>query len=71
MLAITGDDYYVFHVNGAFVVRGRNPATVRASLPQLDVTGALQAGDNTLAAASTTRASEPGLETAPTTVRGS
>ncbi len=51
MLAITGDDYYVFHINGAFVVQGPEPGYPFAHpYYKLDVTGALQAGDNTLAA---------------------
>ncbi|MGI6460598.1 MAG: family 78 glycoside hydrolase catalytic domain [Candidatus Hydrogenedentales bacterium] len=50
-LVITGDDYYTFHINDAFVVQGPEPGYPFAHpYYRLDVTGAFQAGDNTLAA---------------------
>ncbi len=50
-LVITGDDYYKFYINGAFVVQGPEPAYPFAHpYYKLSVTGALKAGTNTLAA---------------------
>ena len=50
-LVITGDDYYKFYINGAFVVQGPEPGYPFAHpYYKLDVTEALNAGDNTLAA---------------------
>jgi len=50
-LVITGDDYYKFYINGAFLVQGPEPGYPFAyPYYKLDVTAALQAGDNTLAA---------------------
>ncbi len=50
-LVITGDDYYTFHINDVFVMQGPEPGYPFAHpYYRLDVSGALQAGDNTLAA---------------------
>ncbi|MFO7976824.1 MAG: family 78 glycoside hydrolase catalytic domain [Candidatus Hydrogenedentota bacterium] len=50
-LVITGDDYYKFYIDGSFVVQGPAPAYPFAHpYYKLDVTDALKAGQNTLAA---------------------
>ncbi|MBN2308948.1 MAG: family 78 glycoside hydrolase catalytic domain, partial [Candidatus Hydrogenedentes bacterium] len=51
VLAVTGDDYYKLYMNGAFVVQGPEPAyPSQHPYYLLDVTDALRAGQNCLAA---------------------